>query len=139
MLYVGLRFGISREVEARGLCTAKVGWGLLGQATTSSRGAKGDELGLDILNQNAKSLKKIVAKALNKNQLLLLNKIKTNSHFTITTLIDKISREDKIPTSTLKLNSKVLKDLDLIEFGNSRKTKLTESGSLVLKLLGCEI
>lgn len=78
-------------------------------------------------------------KALNKNQILLLKKIKTNSKFTITALIETVSRENKVPVSTLKLNAKILKNLGLIEFGNSHGVKLTSSGVLILNLMGCDL
>ena len=94
--------------------------------------------GLDLSSQIAKSLKTLVAKALNKNQLLLLKEIKNNQNLTITSLIDKVSRECKIPASTLKLNSNILKKLNLIIFFNGGPVILTLSGEFVLNLLGGE-
>lgn len=82
------------------------------------------------------SLKKVVSKALTKNQILLLNEIKRNSTKTITTLVTRLSKNTRIPLSTLKLNARILKNLQLIEYTNSNPVELTDSGRLVLTLLG---
>ena len=79
----------------------------------------------------------MVARALNKNQILLLKEINKNQ-LTITTLIERISEENGIPVSTLKLNSKILKKLNLIIFFNGDPVILTPSGEFVLNLLGGE-
>ena len=81
-------------------------------------------------------MKSLLTKALNKNQLLILENVKNNTNLSITSLLERISREVKIPISTLKLNSKILRELDLIDFGNSHAAKLTESGQAILKIMG---
>ena len=80
-------------------------------------------------------LNKLVLKALTKNQILLLKEIEKNFTKTITSLANKLSKTTKIPLSTLKLNARILKELDLIEYINSNPVELTDSGKLVLILL----
>jgi len=94
---------------------------------------KGSNKTVDILS--CKILKKLLTKTLNGNQLLLLNKIAENKENTISSLLNGISKENRIPLSTLKLSSKKLKDLELIDCGDYRKVELTNSGMLVLNVL----
>lgn len=88
------------------------------------------------IRSDLSSLKEILLKALTKKQILLLNEIKRNSTKTITTLVTRLSKNTKIPLSTLKLNARKLKILELIEYANSNPVELTNSGRLVLTLLG---
>lgn len=81
------------------------------------------------------SLKKILLKALTKNQVLLLNEIENNSTKTITTLLNVLSESTRIPISTLKLNARSLKDLGLLNY--SKPAELTATGRLVLKIIRC--
>ena len=74
-------------------------------------------------------------RALNKNQILILSEIENNSCETISRLLKRISKFSEISLSTLKLNAKILKKLDLIDFGNSSVCHLTEPGKYVTKLL----
>ena len=82
------------------------------------------------------SLKKVILKALTKNQILLLNEIEKNSTKTVTTLVNRLSRSNKIPLSTLKLNARILKELELVKYYISEPVKLTDSGEFVLKIIG---
>lgn len=81
------------------------------------------------------SLKTIILKALTKNQILLLNEIEKNSTKTITSLINSLSNNRKIPLSTLKLNARTLKDLELLNY--SSPAELTVTGKLVLEIIRC--
>lgn len=81
------------------------------------------------------SLKKVISKALTKNQILLLLEIEKNSTKTVTTLINRLSTKLKIPVSTLKLNYRILKNLNLIEFKISQPVELTDTGRLILTIL----
>ena len=94
---------------------------------------KGSNKTVDILS--CRILKKILTKTLNGNQLLLLNKIAENRESTISSLLRILSKENRIPLSTLKLNSKKLRDLGLIDCGDSKKVKLTDSGILVMEIV----
>ncbi|MBI2542592.1 MAG: hypothetical protein HYW24_00170 [Candidatus Aenigmarchaeota archaeon] len=67
--------------------------------------------------------------------MLLLNEIESNSTKTITALVSTISKKSKIPISTLKLNARLLKDLELINYSVSEPVELSDSGRLVLTLL----
>ncbi len=97
---------------------------------------RGVVLGLDTHGQIEKSLQKLVAKALNKNQILILNKIKENKNKTITGLLESIRKSEGIPLSTLKLNAKVLSDLSLISFAKGETVRTTPSGNIVSNLSG---
>ncbi|MBI2005551.1 MAG: hypothetical protein HYS80_02190 [Candidatus Aenigmarchaeota archaeon] len=58
-----------------------------------------------------------------------------NSTKTVTTLVDRLSKNNKIPLSTLKLNARLLKHLELIKYDNSDPVELTESGFFVLSII----
>lgn len=77
-------------------------------------------------------------RAFNKNQILILSQISNNSSETISSLLRKLEKEFKVPLSTLKLNAKILKDLNLIDFGNSSPAKLTELGKFIINIIGGE-
>jgi hypothetical protein len=81
-------------------------------------------------------LRALVARALNANQILILKNIDGQSSITAT--VKHISNTRGIAVSTLKLNSRILKQLKLLETGDSNKhhVKLTNSGRLVIKILG---
>jgi len=80
-------------------------------------------------------LKRLLVRAFNKNQILILSEIKDDS--TITSFLTNLSRDSEIPLSTLKLNAKILKQLDLISFNST--AQLTKFGKFILKLLGGDI
>ncbi|GEM_PF-3998983 len=73
----------------------------------------------------------VLARALNKNQMLILNAIEKENG-TITNVLKAISDTKKIPLSTLKMNAAIIKDLQLAAFGNSHIAILTPLGRLVL-------
>ena len=79
-------------------------------------------------------LKRLLVRAFNKNQILILSEIKDG---TITSFLTNLSRDSEIPLSTLKLNAKILKQLDLISFNST--AQLTKFGKFILKLLGGDI
>lgn len=60
----------------------------------------------------------------------------SRSNSSITSLLNSISRERKIPLSTLKLNAKILRSLGLVEFSNGSNARLTDAGLLVLHIMG---
>jgi DNA-binding MarR family transcriptional regulator len=83
------------------------------------------------------SLKKLLAKALNKNQILILSEIEISDFKTITSTLTKLSKKSGIPLSTLKMNAKILKQMGLIEFDSS--VCLTDFGELIIQIIGGEI
>lgn len=82
-------------------------------------------------------MRKVLVRAINKNQLLLLKEIAA-SHETISSLVRRLSREKGTSVSALKANAKVLKELGVIEYGNSSSARLTGFGRFVLKIIGGE-
>jgi hypothetical protein len=80
-------------------------------------------------------LKRVLLRAFNKNQLLILQEAAKNSRGTITSLLLKMEKKYVIPLSTLKLNAKILRELNLITFGNSSTAKLTKAGRVIVELL----
>ncbi len=87
------------------------------------------------ISSDLSSLKKIILKALNQNQILLLNEIEKNPSKTITSIINKTSKTSKVPLSTLKLNARLLKELELIKYSVSKPVELSKSGMLVMNLV----
>lgn len=74
-------------------------------------------------------------RALTKNQVLLLNEVEKNSTKTITSLVNKVSKKQKIPVSTLKLNARNLRQLGLIDHSLFEPVSLTNLGKLVFKIV----
>lgn len=77
----------------------------------------------------------MLIKTLNNTQLIILKKISENKESTLSSILRTTSEENKIPLSTLKLNSKKLKELEIIEYRNYKRVELTDSGLLVLNIL----
>jgi len=80
-------------------------------------------------------LKQLLLRAFNENQLLLLKELEYNSDSNITNLLKRISESDKISLSTLKFNSRVLRDLNLASFGNGYPAGLTDFGRFIVKII----
>ncbi len=75
---------------------------------------------------------------MNENQRLILRSI-NGRHRSLNSLLEELSRREKRPLSTLKLNARILKELGLIDYGtrdDPRPVRLTEEGLLVLRILG---
>ena len=56
----------------------------------------------------------------------------------MTSLLKKISEESGVPLSTLKLNARILRELNMISYGSVEERRLAEVkplGSLVLRLI----
>ena len=82
-------------------------------------------------------LRNLILRTLNDNQLLVLNKISEKDQ-TLTSLLKQISTEYEIPLSTLKLNARILRELNLISYGNihvKRTAQLESLGKFILRLL----
>nr|WP_048055076.1 MULTISPECIES: hypothetical protein [unclassified Thermococcus] len=82
-------------------------------------------------------IRKLVLRALNENQRLILRSV-NGRHRSLNALLEELSRKEKKPISTLKLNAKILKDLGLIDYGtrdDPKPVRLTEHGFFVLNLL----
>ena len=85
-------------------------------------------------------LRRLILRTLNDNQLLILTSL-ARQRRTMTSLLRNLSEEHGIPLSTLKLNARILRELNLISYGSTREKKTAEVeklGSFVLRLLGDE-
>lgn len=90
-----------------------------------------------MLEEQREILKKVLLRAINKNQILILSHIDDTS-VSLTFVLKAISKQFNISLSTLKLNARILKDLGLISYGNTtdfRKPKLTDVGKFVLGII----
>ncbi|MEM3402956.1 MAG: 1-deoxy-D-xylulose-5-phosphate synthase N-terminal domain-containing protein [Nitrososphaeria archaeon] len=77
-------------------------------------------------------------KAFNENQRLILSSISKNKEATATSFLKELSEMSAIPLSTLKLNTKILRELDLVTYGTPRNPKpirLTQTGKLISDIL----
>lgn len=72
-------------------------------------------------------------RALNRNQLLILGSVAKNRSCSITAVLQEISCREGIALSTLKVNSRILRNLGIIEFGDT--AMLTRFGTDVLAVL----
>jgi hypothetical protein len=86
---------------------------------------------IQLTNKQKRALKRVLLRAFNKNQLLILQEIANNSKETITSLLLQMEKKYTIPLSTLKLNAKILRELGLIKFGNSSAARLSKTGKIV--------
>ena len=80
------------------------------------------------------SLSRVIYKALNDVQLLILKYVAENLDRSCSSLLKFISEVENIPLSTLKLNARVLQDLGLIIYGGGRTARLTSAGMIVVFL-----
>ena len=69
---------------------------------------------------------------------MLLRKIEGNSTETITSIVRYLSKHYSISESTLKANSRILRKLNLITFGNNSIALLTKFGKFVIRTIGSE-
>ena len=83
-------------------------------------------------------LRRLLLRTLNDNQLLILSRVAANNR-PLTSLLINLSRETGVPLSTLKLNARILRGLNLISYGSIGERRLAEVepvGALVLRLMG---
>ena len=78
-------------------------------------------------------MKLFLGRALNRNQILILNEISGTD--TITGTLNRISKTSDIPLSTLKLNAKILKELGLISYCEFHFAELTDFGKTIAKIM----
>jgi DNA-binding MarR family transcriptional regulator len=94
--------------------------------------ANGSQVYLEVLQRNRNGLKELLAKALNRNQTLILFFINGKNP---TAMLKELSASYGIPLSTLKLNAKILGELGLIRCRRFYPAELTELGALVKIML----
>lgn len=76
----------------------------------------------------------LLGRALNANQILILNEMENNVG-TITGTLNRISKYSNVSLSTLKLNAKILKNLGLISYCEFRTAELTDFGKTIAKIM----
>ena len=82
-------------------------------------------------------LRVLILRTLNDNQLLVLNAVAEREQ-SLTSLLKQLSEEYQIPLSTLKLNARILRELNLISYGSirhKRTAQLESLGKFILRLL----
>lgn len=83
-------------------------------------------------------LRNLILRTLNDNQLIVLNAIAENEKGSMTSLLSMLSDKYDIPLSTLKLNARILRELNLISYGSirdKRDARLESLGELVIKIV----
>lgn len=65
------------------------------------------------------TLARLLSNALTHTQILLLYRIRDNSYYTITQLIDVISEDNRLAKSTLRSNAARLREAGLIDCGTA--------------------
>ena len=84
-------------------------------------------------------MKELLSRSISKKQILILNEVDNNRGMVVTNLINKLSKENNLPESTLRWNINQLKKQDLIISGdcNSKGTpiSLTKTGLILLKII----
>lgn len=82
-------------------------------------------------------LRRLLLRTLNDNQLLILGRVAADDR-PLTGLLIKLSEETGVPLSTLKLNARILRELNLISYGSvgeRREAEVEPVGNLVLRLI----
>ncbi len=83
------------------------------------------------------SLRNLILRTLNDNQLLVLNAVSKRDQ-SLTSLLKQLSEEYGVPLSTLKLNARILRELKLISYGsihNKKSARLEDLGNFVMGLV----
>jgi hypothetical protein len=86
------------------------------------------------LDDGKAGIARLIAKALNQNQRLILEHLSESDGRPITQHLVSLSLERGVPLSTLKLNARILRDLELVSLAD-RSATLTPSGREVVHLL----
>lgn len=101
--------------------------------------SESDEPPIYLSEKQKENIKKLLFRALNGNQILILYEIENNSFKTITSVLTKLSNKSGISLSTLKLNSKILMQLDLIKAVDFSHVELTKFGKFVNEVMRGDI
>jgi len=84
------------------------------------------------LSVESEKLRPILLRALNKNQILLIIKLKHARAVSRNQFLTELSYNSNVPLSTLKLNFKILKELEII----SQNGRLTALGQNINRIIG---
>jgi hypothetical protein len=100
--------------------------------------AGGDEgAPIPISQAQINDLRRLLLRSLNDNQILILSHVEFRSRL-ITSILKELSEKHDVPISTLKLNAKILKELNLISYGtasNQLNAELSDLGRFVISLI----
>lgn len=75
----------------------------------------------------------LILRTLNDNQMLILDAVASRER-SLTSILKELSVECGVPLSTLKLNARILRELNLISYGsvwNKRMAKLESLGEFI--------
>lgn len=89
-------------------------------------------------SEQLKVLKELFYRALNSNQIFLLEHIDGDNE-SLNSVLRELSGKHNKPISTLKLNARILKDLGLLSYGTKRDPEpvdLTCHGEFVINMIG---
>lgn|GEM_PF-912796 len=92
-------------------------------------------------NPNLQVYRELFLRALNDNQIFLLKNIDGENR-SLNNFLRTITKDSERSLSTLKLNARILKDLDLITYGSRtdpEPVELTEPGEAIIELLREEL
>ncbi len=92
---------------------------------------------IPISTSGVNDLRNLILRTLNDNQLLVLNAVSEKDK-TLTSLLKQLSEDYGVPLSTLKLNARILRDLNLISYGsihNRQTAQLERLGKFVIRIL----
>lgn len=90
------------------------------------------------MEEEKRHLRNILLRALNDKHIIILKNLMNDSNRTLSSVLTEISSKYKIPLSTLKFNSNILKTLNLIEFyrvNGKRYVRISQLGIKILHLL----
>ncbi len=90
-----------------------------------------------MLEADEKDLRRLLLRALNENQVLILSNIGGRGE-RVSRILQRISDSRGVPLSTLKLNAKILRELRLIRYGTLSEpdeAELTPLGKMVLSIV----
>jgi transketolase len=80
-------------------------------------------------------LRGVLRRGFNENQLIILRELSSYDYRSLTHALRSISRKYGIPLSTLKTNTKILKELGIIEINKGKTPKITQIGKVIAELL----
>lgn len=95
-------------------------------------------MSLQLSKEQEKKLGKLLVRGFTKKQMMVLESVARDKSRSITEASRRISVEKKIPLSTVKLDLKVLKQLELVrvmEKDGFKKVSITKLGKIVIGLL----
>jgi len=97
----------------------------------------GEHASAPISKGSVADLRRLVLRTLNDNQILILSNVDEHRR-TTTSLLRSLSEKFDVPLSTLKLNARILRELNLISYGSAegvKEAELRSLGSFILSLL----